>query len=274
MRDEAMSSVLGGNKMMVRFLVIGVLAVSAFGQVPSPASSDSSPLALRFQVATIKPSRPDETRTMLIRGNRYSTTNTTLVDLLKYAYGLHEREIVGGPKWLETQKFDIVGDPETQTRPSSDGFKRMVQNLLADRFHLAAHHETRELSVFAIVQSKGGPRLIASTGPPNAIPTVGYSEGALGARNATMGDLATFLQRFVADRPVVDETGLAGKYDVTLRWTPDDSQAEGIRQSDGISNTFPGLYTAIEEQLGLKLREERRPAQVFVIDRVEMPSEN
>ncbi len=197
--------------MMVKFLVFGVLTVSVFSQILTPASSDSSALTLRFQVATIKPGRPDETRTMLIRGNRFATTNTSLVDLLKYAYGLNEREIVGGPKWFETQKFDIVGDPETQTRPPSDDFKKMVQNLLTDRFHLAAHREMKDLSVLAIIQSKGGPRLIASTGPPNAIPTVGYSPGALGARNATIGDLATFLQRFVADQPVVDETGLAGK---------------------------------------------------------------
>ena len=259
---------------MLRLLAIGVLTASAIGQIPTPNSADNSTRAPKFQVATIKPSRSDETRTMLIRGNRFETTDTSVVDLLKYAYGIHEREVFGGPSWFSTQKFDIVGDPETQTRPSSDDFKKMVQSLLTDRFHLTAHHETRDLPVFVIVLSKSGPRLKPGSGPANAIPTVGYSLGSLGARNATMTDLATFLQRFVTDRPVVDETGLNGKYDIDLRWTPDELENGGSRPGDGTSSTFPGFYTAIQEQLGLKLLEEKHPAQVFVVDHAEMPTEN
>ena len=197
-----------------------------------------------------------------------------MVDLLKYAYGLQEQQIVGGPKWMGTQKFDLVGDPETPTRPSSDDFKKMVQNLLADRFRLALHCETRDLSVLAIVPSKRGPKLTRSTGPPSGIPSVGYSPGWLAAGNATLADLATFLQRFVTDRPVVDRTGITGKYDLALRWAPDDAQAEGNRQAGGGNDSLPGLYTAIQEQLGLKLQEEKRPAQVYVVDHVDMPSEN
>jgi uncharacterized protein (TIGR03435 family) len=210
---------------------------------------------------------------MQIRGSRFATTDTSVVDLLKYAYGLHEQEIVGGPKWLSTQKFDLVGDPEVQTRPSSDEFKTMVQNLLADRFHLAAHHEARDLSAFEIVPAKGGPKLNKSTRPPNQIPSVAYSPGQLTAGNATLTDLATFLQRFVTDRAVVDRTGIAGRYDLTLRWRPDELQTEGGREGDD-SSSLPGLYTAIQEQLGLRLHEERLPVQVLVVDRVDMPSEN
>ena len=162
-----------------------------------------------------------------------------MVDLLKYAYGLHEQEIVGGPKWLKTQKFDLVGDPETQTRPSSDDFKKMVQNLLTDRFHLAAHHETRELSVFEIVPAKSGPKLNRSTRPPNGIPTVGYSPGQLGVANATIADFAAFLQRFVTDRPVFDGTGITGKYDLSLRWTPDELQTEAVARAAIITTLCP-----------------------------------
>jgi uncharacterized protein (TIGR03435 family) len=260
--------------LMLRCLVMSLLAVSAFGQIPASGSADGSKPIPRFQVATIKPSRSNESRTMQVQGNRFATTGTSLIDLLKYAYALQEQEIVGGPKWLKTQKFNLVGDPETQTRPSSDEFKKMVQNLLADRFHLTAHRETRDLSVFEIVPAKGGPKLSRSTRPPDGIPAVGYAPGQLSAANATMADFATFLQRFVTDRPVIDGTGITGKYDLTLRWTPDDAQTEGSRQGGDTNNSYPGLFTAIQEQLGLKLQEEKRPAQVFVIDRVDMPSEN
>jgi len=258
---------------MVRSLAMVVLAASAFGQMPTPVPADTSAATPRFQVATIKPSRPDESRTMQYQGNRFATTNTSVVDLLKYAYGFQDREIAGGPKWLSTQKFDLVGDPETQTRPSASEFKKMVQNLLADRFHLAAHYETRDLSVFEIVPAKGGPRLTESIRPPDGPPVVGYSPGWLTVGNATIADLAIFLQRYVTDRPVFDHTGIAGRYDLSLRWTPDDAQTEGSGQADD-KNSLPGLFTAIQEQLGLKLQEEKRPAQVFVVDRVDMPSEN
>lgn len=168
----------------------------------------------------------------------------------------------------------MVGDPETETRPSSAEFKEMVQALLADRFHLTAHRETGELSVYEIVAAKGGARLTKSTRPPETFPAVGYSPGNLAAGNITITDLATYLQRFVSDRPVVDGTGISGKYDVTLRWTPDDAQPEASRQGEESSNTYPGFFKAIEEQLGLKLEEGKRPTPVLVVDKVEMPTEN
>ncbi|HKO19395.1 MAG TPA: TIGR03435 family protein, partial [Acidobacteriaceae bacterium] len=192
----------------------------------------------------------------------------------KYAYGFSEQQIAGGPEWLKTQKFDIVGDPETQTRPSSDDFKQMVQNLLADRFRLVAHYETRDLSVFEIVPVKSGPKLTESTRPPDGIPTVGYAPGQLAVANATLSDFARFLQRFVADRPVIDRTGITGKFDLTLRWLPDELQTEGNRQVENSNNSLPGLFTAIQEQLGLKLQERKSPAPVFVIDHIDPPSEN
>jgi uncharacterized protein (TIGR03435 family) len=257
---------------MLRYLLAGVLIVPALGQTPVP--QDNPAVNPRFQVATIKPSTPEESRTTQIRGNRFATTDTSIVDLIKYAYGLHDEEIAGGPKWLATQKFDLMCDPETATRPSSDQFKKMVQDLLADRFHMATHRETRELSVFAIVPAKAGPKLHTTTSPPDGPPVVGYAPGQLAVGNATMADFAKFLQRFVTDRPVLDETGIAGKYDLTLRWTPDDSQPGASRQAEDNSGSLPGFFTAIQEQLGLKLQEEKHPAEVLVIDHIEMPSEN
>jgi uncharacterized protein (TIGR03435 family) len=122
--------------------------------------------------------------------------------------------------------------------------------------------------------AKSGPKLNKSTRPSDGIPSVAYSPGQLSVANATLADLATFLQRFVADRPVIDQTGIIGKYDLILRWTPDELEAGGSRQSNGNNSSLPGLYTAIQEQLGLKLQEAKRPAQVFVVDHIDMPSEN
>jgi uncharacterized protein (TIGR03435 family) len=259
---------------MLVSLAVSVLTLTAFGQIPTSGPSDGPTVTLRFQVATIKPSRLKESRSLQIQGNRFATVDTSVVDLLKYAYGLHEQEIVGGPEWLKTQKFDVVADPETQSRPSSDEFKKMVQNLLADRFHLKAHHEMRDLSVFEIKPAKSGPKLNKSSRPSDQIPGVGYSPGELTVSNATLADFAAFLQRFVTDHPVLDGTGMAGRYDLTLRWTPDELQTEGSRHGDDSNISFPGLFTAIQEQLGLKLQEEKRSAQVFVVDHVDMPSEN
>lgn len=211
---------------------------------------------------------------MMIRGNLFATTATTLIDLLKYAYGLQEQEILGGPKWLKTETFDILGDPETPARPSSDDFKKMVQNLLADRFHLAAHHEMRDLAVFEIVPVKGGSKLTKSTRPPDQIPGVGYSPGELSVSNATIADFAAFLQRFVSDRPVVDGTEIGGRYDLTLRWNPDELQPGEVGQGNSEASALPDLFTATQEQLGLKLQKARRPTPVVVIDNVEMPTEN
>jgi len=221
------------------------------------------------QVATIKPSKPDESTGIQIQGRRFATMGTSLIDVMKYAYGVHANQIVGGPEWMATEKFDLLADPGTETRPSSDEMKRLVQALLADRFQLTFHRAKRELPVYAIVTAKAGPKLTKSAGDPNGIPTVGFSpSGKLGAGNATMADLATFLQRYVMDRPVVDRTGITGRYDLSLAWTPDQPPA-----TDN-PNAPPGLFTAIQEQLGLKLEAVKAPVEVMVIDRVERPSAN
>ena len=143
----------------------------------------------------------------------------------------------------------------------------MVQQLIADRFHLSFHPARRELSVYVIVAGKSEPKLTKSANDPSGIPVGwGSPSGKLSVGNATMADLATFMQRYVTDRPVVDRTGIAGKYDLNLTWTPDDSK-EG-------ANALPGLFTAIQEQLGLKLEAAKASVDVFVIDHVEPPSEN
>ena len=183
---------------------------------------------------------------------------------------------------MGTARFDLLADPDTEARPASDQFKRMVQGLTTERFHIVLHRSERDLPVYEIVVAKDGPKLTPSTGDPGGIPVVSYTPGWLSAGNAAVTDLATFMQRYVTDRPVVNHTSLTGKYDVSLRWTPDESTSpEAVPQAKGgalplpgLSAALPGLSAAIQEQLGLKLRAVKAPAAVLVVDHVEMPSAN
>ena len=231
---------------------------------------------LTFAVATIKPSPPDAVPGTQIRGNRFVTEGTTFIDIFKYAYNVHPGQVVGGPGWLRTEKFDVLADPETEKRPSSDQMKAMVQQLLLERFHLVMHHEQNVLPVYALVKTAGTPKLTKSTSDPNGIPVVGYDpRGELQVGNATMANFATFLQRFVLDRPAVDQTGIGGHFDLVLRWTPDNLRAGGKPgDSQEDASAPPSLFTAMKEQLGLKLQPTKAATDVFWIDQVERPSEN
>ena len=247
------------------FLLYGPLPAQQIPNVP-----------LTFAVATIKPSKPDAVAATQIRGNRFVTEGTTFVDVFKYAYNVHPGQVMGGPEWLRTEKFDMGADPETEKRPSSDQMKAMVQQLLVERFHVVMHHEQKALPVYALVKTADTPKLTKTTADPSGIPVVGYSPGGeLHVGNATMANFATFLQRFVLDRPAVDQTGISGRFDLVLRWTPDNFRAgdkPGDLQED--ASAPPNLFTAMKEQLGLKLQPTKADTDVFSIERVEHPSEN
>jgi uncharacterized protein (TIGR03435 family) len=155
----------------------------------------------------------------------------------------------------------------------------MVRKLMADRFKLTFHREKRELSVYAIEVGKTGPKLTKSAGTPNRPASTSIRfDGAypvLPATNATIADLADFLQAVVTDRPVLDETGLRERYDFTLKWTPDQFQFGGSGgQPPAVDAEAPDLFTAVQQQLGLKLESTKAPVEVLVIDHIERPSEN
>jgi uncharacterized protein (TIGR03435 family) len=223
-----------------------------------------------FQVATIKPSAPDATRMMQIRGTRFATVGTTLFDLLIYAYNVHPSQIVGGPEWMQTAKFDVMADPETETRPSSDEMKAMLGRLLGERFHLVLRREKRDLPVFALVRSNKAVTLTTDDMDPNGIPTGGFEPpGALFVRNATLANYAAFLQRYTSkeiSRPVVDQTGIVGHFDFDLHYTP------GNGAPDADPKAPPGLFEAIQEQLGLKLELARAAVEVLRVESVTQPT--
>ena len=249
---------------------------------PTPRLAPMDPKATpSFEVATIKPSKPDEQgKAFLVRGNRFRTINTTLAEMMSFAYGIHAKQVVGAPAWFDTDKFDLDAKPDGEGAPNDKQWKGMLQKLLVERFKLSFHHDKRELSVYVLAVGRGGPKLNKSDGDPNGLPGLFFRgrPGDLVVHNATMGDFTGLLQNAVLDRPVLDQTGIPGRWDFTLNWTPDDSQFAGMAAkippaTDG-STAPPALYTAVQEQIGLKLDATRAPADVFVIDHIEKPSDN
>jgi uncharacterized protein (TIGR03435 family) len=147
---------------------------------------------------------------------------------------------------------------------------------------LKFHHDKKELAVYVISVAGGGPKMAKSTSDPNAPPAFFFTAlGNLTVRNQTMGEFATWMQSGVMDKPVVDQTELPGKYDFQLKWTPDETQFAQFRGTGAVvppppddPNAPPSLYTAMQEQLGLKMGPAKFADDVIVIDHAEKPSEN
>jgi uncharacterized protein (TIGR03435 family) len=196
---------------------------------PPPPAMMPANAKPEFTVATIRPSRPDAPRGGYgFRGHDVTTTNVTVNWLIKLAYNMHARQISGGPAWLDSEKYDIIGRSDTPGQPSRDQMKLMIQKLLADRFQLKFHTEKRELPVYAMVVLKTGAKLTVSAGDPHAFPGIGFAQGpgmiSLVGRNTGLDGVANGLQSNILDKPVVNQTGLTGRYDFTLRFTPDPTQ--------------------------------------------------
>ena len=215
--------------------------------------------AQKFEVAAVKPNTSGSGHsTTEVDGNTLQMSNRTLQQIIMWAYDLSADQIAG-PPWLETEHFDIVaktasGSPEPV----------MMQALLADRFKLAAHTDTRESPVYALVVAKNGPKMKkAAPGDDD----MNSSSGHAIAHSVTMDHLAAFLSRprMGLGRPVVDKTGLAGVFDFTLNWMPD-----GIADS-----AAPPIFIALREQLGLDLRPQKAPIEILIVDHAEkIPTEN
>ncbi|MGA3096205.1 MAG: TIGR03435 family protein [Bryobacteraceae bacterium] len=240
-----------------------------------------------FEVATIKPSDPARPgKVFTVRDQDVMTVNTTLNDLITTAYDLHARQITGGPSWLDSDKYDLTGRPDVPGQPSVAQIKIMLQKLIADRFQLKFHREKKDLSVYAIGVAKGGAKISKSQADPNGLPGLFFGGGGPGGgmsfnvRNATMAEVASTLQGAVLDRPVVDRTGLAERYDFIVKFTPDAGQMAGFGQAGGPSpaadnpDAPPDLFAAFQQQLGLKIETSKATVDVLVIDKVEKPSAN
>jgi uncharacterized protein (TIGR03435 family) len=244
-----------------------------------PMAANANP---SLEVATIKPSKPDTPGKWFgFRAGHVVTMNTNLNDLIAVAYGLHAKQIIGGPAWFDTDLFDIEGKPDAAGQPNQKQTGIMLQKLLAERFKLTFHHDKKDLSVYVIGATSSGPKMTKSTSGPDDPTAFFFTKlGNLTVRNLTMAAFASWMQGSVTDRPVVDQTGLTDRYDFQLKWTPDDSQFAQFRGTGVIvkptddPNAPPALYSAIQEQLGLKMGPAKIADDVIVIDHVEKPSDN
>jgi uncharacterized protein (TIGR03435 family) len=245
-------------------------------------SSPPRPKFDAFEVATIKPadSGPKSGRYITMQGtNRFVEKDYTLKLLIAAAYDLNPRTISGGPEWVGSDHYDIVAVTPGEVRPNHDEQMSMLRTLLTDRFKLTFHREPKVFSIYVLEVGKNGPKLKPSTGgseePAVVGPGVVYPQRiVLPGRNATMGNLVSLLQRAILDRPVVDKTGLSGKYDFDLEWAPDETQFGGDVPPATAAATSPPLFDAVQQELGLKLEATRGPVDALVVDTVERPSAN
>jgi uncharacterized protein (TIGR03435 family) len=265
-------------RMLRTALVAAVLAAGhAAAQAPPP----------RFDVVSVKRNRSGDSNssTRVRPGGGLLVTNNTLRGLIRNAFTREDFQIAGGPAWIDTDRFDIVATGSQDA--SFDVMVAKVKTLLADRFGLMAHVEMREMPVYALTAVRAdrlGPNIRASAVdcrptatnaakpqpvtppglPPGEQPICGLRrrQGFVGIGGATMTEFALGLSGIVS-RTVIDRSGLAGTHDLSLTWDPDLAGGQGV-----------SLFTAVQEQLGLKLEPQRAPVEVLVIDRAEPPTED
>ncbi len=303
-----------GIKEMLLLLAAGWMAVLLPGAIETAGLAQSAAaVSPTFEVATIKPSDGNaHGGTIGISGDHFKSSNQTLRTVLKFAYGANfgsDDQISGGPNWMDSARFDIDAKEEgpvfaeMQQLPGGqqlDRVRLMVQALLADRFKLTFHRETRTITVYALTVAKNGPKLktsidgaatadgVEAPGPESWRGIRGTGRGELAGKQATPEMLANVLgmQPEIGGRVVIDRTGLTGKYDFTLQWTPELSVGRGFngqrpnnpggvaQDASSQDSSGPSIFTALQEQLGLGLETAKGPVDVIVIDHVEMPSEN
>ena len=262
------------RKLLLLAAATTLTLVQAGAQTTPPSPQPAAPMATAahpsFAVAAIKLHDPaSHHQGFNTHGERFTIQNQTVSGLLQFAYSIHHLQIVDAPDWLFHTAFDIDGKTDIPGEPNLRQQQEMIQKLLADRFQLHFHREKRALSVYAIQVAKGGPKLTPAANPAAQPDQEAEGHGTEITQiytSASIPDLILGMQFFL-DRPLVDQTGLTGRYDMRLRYTYDLSATTD-------PNAPPGIFTAIQEQLGLKLDPVKAPTDVFVIDHVEQPSEN
>jgi bla regulator protein blaR1 len=284
-------------------VLIGVLHAT---QVRAESQAPNTSTPYEYEAASIKPNKSDTNMVRLMFSpDGLTATNGTLQMLIHAAYGVEDHQISGGPGWLNSDHYDIEAKMDSATaealhKLSEDQGRlerqRMLQALLADRFKLTIHRETKELPIYALVIAKNGPK-IQEARPGDTYPN-GFKgpdgragagmffmngNGSVTGQGIPIENLTRLLSRQLG-RTVVDKTGLTGKYDFTVKWTPDESQGamfkgpgsgpQGSASKPPPDSSGPSIFTAIQEQLGLKLESQKGLVEILVIDHVEKPSEN
>jgi len=224
-----------------------------------------------FEVASVKISAPATTggAVQFLPGGRFVVYNCDLGFIIQQVYGVKGYQVSGGPKWLNgwTNRFDIQAKSEQPVAEAQ--LKIMAKSLLADRFQLKVHSETRLVPVFTLVPGAKGLKINPAPADEDRAPGTGGIElvkrGEIRGRNVRMAALVSYLTNKL-ERPVLDKSGFQGAFDFHLEWEP-----EGSQPADG---ALPSLLVAVQEQLGLKLESAKGPVEVLVVDRAELPSAN
>ena len=245
-----------------------LVSIPGFAQTEAPAS---------FEAATIKLTDPAFGGILVgFPGGAFSARGFTLRDLISFAYSMDNRQVIDIPKALEDTRYDILGKLPSCVQPNPNVARPMLQALLADRFQLKFRRDTREMPIYVVTVAKGGhkmkPRTEGDGGEPRRMLFNGPN---VPGRDVSVAMLAEGLQKLVLDRPIVDKTGLTGNFDFELHWRPEPSQFGGRGgQLAAVNEDKPDIFTAMQEQLGLKLEPTKGPADVIVVERAEKPSEN
>jgi uncharacterized protein (TIGR03435 family) len=224
-----------------------------------------------WEVVTVKPGNSYATSDHIdLHGRHVTLENETVEILMLFGYNVQKDQIASAPDWVKTERWTVDGLADVDGEPDVTQLQAMLRKVLAERFGLKLRHEQREMPVFALTVAKGGPKLTPNTSDPNGLPDQHGNRGVgwqmYQYRNTSMPELALELLSSV-DRPIVDQTGLKGRYDFQLKWLTDDSHV-----SD--PDAPPGLFTAIQEEIGLKLVPMKALAEVLVVDKVERPGAN
>jgi bla regulator protein blaR1 len=270
----------------------GIAAVAGpicIGIANAPRSHAQTQAGLKFEVASVKPADPNSRGMGLNRtpGNGLSATGVTLKALMEFAYNVQDFQISGGPGWFRTDRYDIAAKPERPEGPPDfrqataaqqkrlwEQVRERTRALLAERFQLSVHRETGERPVYTLVLAKNGHKLQESKEDDG----INRNRGVITGKGAPMEMFAKVLSGTLV-RPVLDRTGLTGKYDFKLEWTEDSG---GMKEKGGEISTDanppdlsgPSIFSAIQDQLGLKLESGRGPVEILAIDRAEKPSAN
>jgi uncharacterized protein (TIGR03435 family) len=276
-----------------------VLASPLLGQA-NPVTNPTSAKPLTYEIVSIKPHQPGGNPNFTrILPDGYAASGISLQELVVQAYGfgtnpMTDQELARQPAWFKSETFDINARvdssdvPALQDSMNPKGLAEyianlqnhvpnarmlMLQELLADRFHLKVHHEIKQLPVYALIVAKGGSKLKESKLED---PSKGRLEDGEGQLTSVGMPLVFVLRPLTRElgRPVLDQTGLTGNYDFTLKWTPDQKQMASPNNASVSDIAGPSLFTAIQEQLGLKLEPTKGPVDTIVIDYVEPPTEN
>jgi uncharacterized protein (TIGR03435 family) len=243
---------------------------------PAPVSALGNNVAPGIEVATIKPSRPDARGGGVVVGPSgvLTATNAPLNALIAMAYGVDQRQLSGAPSWVESGNFDITIKPDRQGVPSQAQQRLLWQALLADRFALKAHTEKKEQPAYLLSVVKGGLRMTKVDPPRGDLPGFGVGPTNLRVNKATLAEFANVLGHVVG-RPIVDRTGIEGRYDCLMRFSPSPAELAQLPPNEQPpEEAAPDVYVALEQQCGLRLESTRVPADTVVVDNIEKPSEN